>query len=200
MQAEGAPITTMYTQEFTSPQWHDDFLATTNNYHVAQDALSARGAFNHPLWLRRKLPRNVRIEFDCWSMSADGDIKVEFFGDGKSHAPSKEKVQYKATGYIAVFGGWNNTRSILAKRDEHGRVGVTLQERRAPKVVKGKHYHWKITRKGKVIHWYIDNMKTPFLTLRDNTPLEGKTHAYFAFNNWQSDTWFDNVKISPLHE
>ena len=35
---------------------------------------SAKGAKNHPLWLKRKLPRDVRIEFDTWSTDRRGDI------------------------------------------------------------------------------------------------------------------------------
>ena len=49
---------------------------------------------------------DVQVEFDCWSNTDDGDIKVEFFGDGQSHAATKEKVQYKLrlAGHIAMSG------------------------------------------------------------------------------------------------
>ncbi len=195
---EGEPITTTFADDFERSDLGSDFFATTNNYQLVNGALSAKGAFNHPLWLTRKLPRNVSIEFDCWSGSADGDIKVEFFGDGQSHAATKEKVQYKATGYVAVMGGWNNSKSLLARRDEHGVEGKDLSQRTSPKVEVGKRYHWKITRKGPQVSWYVDDMNTPFLQFHDAKPLEGTHQAYFAFNNWQSDTWFDNLKISAL--
>ncbi len=195
---EGAPITASFADDFERSNLGDNYFATTENYQLVNGALSAKGAFNHPLWLTKTLPHNVSIEFDCWSNSAAGDIKIEFFGDGKSHAATKEKVQYKATGYVAIMGGWNNSKSLLARRDEHGKAGEDLIARTAPKVVLGKRYHWKITRLGDTLTWYVDDMKTPFLEFTDARPLTGDAQAYLGFNNWESDTWFDNLSIRAL--
>lgn len=195
---EGEPITSVFEDDFERSDLGDSYFATTQNYQLVNGALSAKGAFNHPLWLTRKLPKNVSIEFDAWSNTDDADIKVEIFGDGQSHAATKEKVAYKATGYVAVFGGWNNSNSILARRDEHGKAGVDLEQRRAPKVVVGKRYHWKLTRQDNTLSWFVDDMETPFLRFEDKSPLSGAGQDYFAFNNWQSDSWFDNLRISPL--
>jgi len=195
---EKPPITATFSDDFERSELGDSYFATTDNYQIVNGALSAKGAYNHPLWLTRKIPRDVRIEFDCWSNSSDGDIKIEFLGDGKSHAPTKKKVQYKATGYVAILGGWNNSKSLLARQDEHGREGRDLRSRTSPKVVVGKRYHWKIERQGSTIRWYVDAMETPFLQFDDAHPLQGDTQAYFGFNNWQSDTWFDNLVIAPL--
>ena len=46
------------------------------------------------------------------------------------------------------------------------------------------------------ITWTIDQQ--PFLVLDDPNPLEGPGHEYFGFNNWEADTWFDNLVITPL--
>jgi hypothetical protein len=195
---EGAAITELFEDDFERSDLGTNYFATTDNYQLVNGALSAKGAFNHPLWLTKKLPANVSIEFDAWSSSDDADIKVEFYGDGQSHAATKEKVAYKATGYIAVFGGWSNSKSLLARRDEHGETGVDLVARSAPKVVIGQRYHWKITRQDNTLSWFIDDMATPFLRFEDKAPLTGALQAYFAFNNWQSDSWFDNLRIEPL--
>lgn len=195
---EGTPIRSTFEDDFERGSLGENYFATTDNYQLVNGALSAKGAFNHPLWLTKKLPRNVSIEFDAWSNSSDADIKVELFGDGQSHAATKEKVAYKATGYVAVLGGWANSNSLLARRDEHGKPGVDLEQRKLPKVVVGQRYHWKLTRVGNTLSWFVDNMETPFLRLDDKSPLEGVSQAYFAFNNWQSDSWFDNLRITPL--
>jgi len=34
--------------------------------------------------------------------------------------------------------------------------------------------------------------------MSDPNPLQGRGHDHFGFNNWQSDLWFDNLKITPL--
>src|SRR5262249_60210710 len=76
----------------------------------------------HPAWLRKRLPHDVRIEFDCTSASPDGDLKVELFGDGETfqsdEAVRKDEI-YVASGYVLIFGGWRNSRSVLVRENEH---------------------------------------------------------------------------------
>ncbi len=187
------PVTEVWADDFLRKEIGTNYYPTASNYKIVDGALSTQGAFNHPLWLRKKLPRDVSIEFDCWSNSKDGDIKIELFGDGHTYA--KNKGQYTSSGYAIVMGGWSNTISIIARRNEHGK---DRKERRAPRVVKGKKYHWKLVRRGTKLDWFVDDMATPFLSMDDPEPLEGPGHEYFAFTNWQSDSWFDNLTITPL--
>ena len=51
-----------------------------------------RGAVNHPLWLRKRLPRDVVVELDVMSKSQAGDIKIELFGDGESFDPDQGDI------------------------------------------------------------------------------------------------------------
>ena len=152
--------------------------------------LHIRGARNHPLWLRRVLPRDVRIEFDVKSVTNDGDIKVEVFGDGSSHA---QRESYTATSYVVIFGGWNNSQNVLARMDEHGADRAVGSQRQ---VEMNKEYHFKIERKGDTITAWVDGQE--LVSLKDDEPLEGRGHDHFAFNNWQSDLYFDNLVITPL--
>lgn len=169
------------------------FYATGDGYRVEHGALSARGAHNHPLWLRKRLPRDVRIELDAWSNEPRGDIKIELFGDGHSYDP--DGGRYTGTGYELIFGGWYNTRSVIARLDEHGN---DLVQRTEPKVVAKQHYHWRIERQRNTLTWFIDDMTAPFLRYEDPRPLEGAGHEYLGVNNWEADTWFDNLVIVPL--
>lgn len=189
---EQPPITERWENSFDDGL-EDVFYATGDGYHVEGGALSARGAHNHPLWLRKKLPRDVRIELDAWSSEARGDIKIEVFGDGRSYDP--DGGRYTATGYEVIFGGWYNSRSILARLDEHGNDVV---QRTEPKVIANRRYHWRIERKRNTLAWFVDDMTTPFLSYEDPRPLEGPGHEYLGVNNWETDTWFDNLVIAPL--
>ena len=187
------PVTEEWKDTFERGDIGGDYYKSGPGYDVSSGALNAKGAHNHPLWLRKKLPRDVRIELDCWSNEERGDIKVEVFGDGKSYDP--DGGAYMATGYALVFGGWFNSKSIIARLDEHGKdvvQNVTL------KVQPTRRYHWRIERIGKKLTWWVDDMQTPFLVLDDPAPLENQGHEYFGFNNWESDTWFDNLVITPL--
>ena len=187
------PITSQWYDGFERSELGDSYRATGDGYGVSAGQVTAKGAHNHPLWLRRKLPRNARIEFDAWSTEARGDIKVEIYGDGQSYDP--DGGRYTATGYEVIFGGWYNTKSIIARMDEHG---TQMAQRADVKVIPGKHYHWRIERTVGTIKWFIDDMEKPFLEYVDPHPLEGAGHEYFALNNWETDTWFDNLVITPL--
>jgi hypothetical protein len=189
---EQPPITQAWSHDFATGLG-DAFYATGDGYHVERGALSAHGAHNHPLWLRRKLPREVRIDLDAWSTEPRGDIKVEVFGDGHSYDP--DGGRYTATGYELIFGGWYNAKSIIARLDEHGN---DIVQRTEPKVVANQHYHWRIERRGRAITWFVDELTTPFLRYDDPRALDGSGHEYFGFNNWETDTWFDNLVITPL--
>jgi len=191
--ADPPPITSTWYDGFDRGDLGVNYRATGDGYRLRAEQLSAKGAYNRPLWLRKKLPRNVRIDLEAWSTEPRGDIKIELFGDGRSFDP--DRGSYTATGYVLIFGGWHNSQSMIAKRDEHGEDVVT---RRDVKVVPGKHYHWRIERRGNVLRWFIDDMTRPFLELTDPQPLEGEGHEYFGFNNWETDTWFDNLEITPL--
>ena len=187
------PITAPWTDNFERNTPGRNYYKTGPGYTVDDHALNARGAHNHPLWLRKKLPRDVRIEFDCWSNEERGDIKVEVFGDGHPYDP--DGGRYTATGYEVIFGGWFNAKSIIARLDEHGKDMV---ENTTVKVQPTRHYHWRIERIGKKLTWYVDDLQKPFLVLDDPAPLENQGHEYFGFNNWETDTWFDNLVIAPL--
>jgi len=185
------PITTPFEDSFERSELGPDYLATSQKaYRIEGGALVARMAYNHPLWLRRPLPPNATIELDCWSESDAGDLKVEAWGDGHSHA--NDRGGYTSTAYNFIFGGWHNQLSTLARLDEHG---GDRQVQREPHVVKGKRYHWKITRQGRRIDWLIDGQ--PFLSFDDPAPLEGSDHAHFAFNDWEAELHFDNLRIVP---
>ena len=184
-------ITDSFTDSFERDELGSDYYATSNDaYSLSNGSLRAMGGYNRPLWLRRRLPDAATIEVDAWSQSPAGDIKVEIYGDGKSYDP--DKGAYMSTGYVLVMGGWNNSKSLIARLDEHGKDVAT---RTSPKVEIGRRYHWKIQRNGGRIDWYVDDMTVPFLTLEDPTPLTGDGHGYFSFNNWESDVGFDNLVI-----
>ena len=122
----------------------------------------------------------------------------ELFGDGHSYDP--DGGAYMATGYEIIFGGWYNQKSIIARMDEHGH---DMASRTDVKVVPNQHYHWKIERRGGKVSWWIASpaasITAPsFLVYDDPHPLENTGHEYLGFNNWETDTWFDNLVVTPL--
>jgi len=168
-----------------------DWLDTSDGaYSIENGELLAQGARNKPLWLKHKLPRNSRVEFTARSASKAVDIKVELYGDGKSYA---KKASYTATSYVVILGGWNNTRSIIARMDEHGK---DRKVRKEPRGETGKTYRFALTRRGGLLSWLLDGK--PFLELDDPDPLAGSGHEHLAINNWESEVYFDDLAVYEL--
>lgn len=200
--AASAPLlVAVFRDAFARDVLGADFHATSPAWRVQDGQLCARGARNHPVWLRRRLPPNARIEFAAVSRSPDGDIKVEAWGDGAAHATS---LSYRdATSYLAVLGGWKNRLHVLARLDEHGpdRIAVEVKPTetspaRAP-VVPGRTYRFRIERAdGRTLRWYVDD--TLVASLADPAPLAGAGHDRFAFNGWEAEVCFDDLAITPL--
>lgn len=142
---------------------------------------------NKGIWLKGiSLPANVRMEFD--STSTKGNLAA-FPGDTKFEFGGKEYVH--ASGYIVLFGGWNNQTNAIARGDEHkqGQLVVDSEKR----VEEDKKYHWTVIKYNNNISWYLDGK--PFLSVKDESPSDG---GDFGFNNWNSRVYFDNVKIFAL--
>lgn len=180
-----------FADSFERPELGGDWRDTGGDYRVADGKLVARNAYNHPLWLRKRLPHDVAIEIDVQSRSAVGDIKLELFGDGESFDP--DRGGYVSTGYVFIFGGWQNSLSVICRNNEHdqGRKSSRSDMRVEP----GRTYHFTITRKGGHLDWRIDG--APFLAWTDPAPLTGHGHEYLAVNDWEAEVLFDNISIAP---
>jgi hypothetical protein len=195
-------LTEPLREDFSQAQLSDAWRPTVGGaWKVKEGKLCGRGAHNRGVWLKRRLPRNVRIEFTAVSYSPDGDLKAEFFGDGRSGARG---VTYdNATGYLVIFGGWKNSLHVLARLDEHGADRKVLSvegegtEPRTKPVEEGRSYRFLVERRdGKALRWSVDGVER--LIFDDPQPLFGPGHEHFGFNEWESEACFDDLTITPL--
>ncbi len=191
----------VFFDDFERPSLGSDYAATSAVWGLEGGRLCARAARNRPVWLRRRLPRNVRVEFDAETAAPDGDIKVELFGDGKSRARSNAYID--ATSYLLIYGGWKNRFHVLARLDEHAadrlelRVEPSSSEPRALPVLPNRRYRFRLERlDGETLRWFVDGVA--LFGFRDPEPLHGEGHEYFAFNDWETPVCFDNLRIEPL--
>jgi hypothetical protein len=225
-----------YEDKFDRASIGDAWWSNGGHWRIVEGQLYSPGVGNNPLWLKARLPPDVRIEFDARSEGPDGDVKWELDGDGRTHA----------TGYIFLFGAWHNRESRICKLDEHGFTSEETREQLAilarplpremdlidrlrepfaawsarrdlariqegkyyrsetPFVVKrtdlhvekGRTYHMVVTKQGGILRWAIDGQ--PALEMVDPAPLSGSGHDRFGFSSWSNDTYFDNLRITPL--
>jgi len=197
--AEGGPDSTAAP---AFPEPGPDWIATGPGiWHIEAGRLCGEHAQNHGIWLKRVLPVNARIEFDAVSQSPDGDVKAEYWGDGRSYATALSYTN--ATSYLTILGGWHNKYQVLARINEHGndRKEITVDPKsddpREKPVVPGQRYHFKVERSdGKTVKWWVDGNE--MLSYVDPAPLAGVGHDHFGFNDWDVKVCFDNVRVVPL--
>ncbi|HKB77478.1 MAG TPA: hypothetical protein VKC58_12840, partial [Myxococcales bacterium] len=106
-----------FRDDFERATLGETYWSNGGHWRIVRGQVYSPGVGNNPLWLKARLPRDVRIEFDVRSEAPDGDIKWEAFGDGRNHA----------TGYIFIFGGWHNREVRIAKLDEHAPTDAELR-------------------------------------------------------------------------
>ncbi len=233
-----APVTAAvpYEDKFDRASLGDQWWSNGGHWRIVDGQVFSPGVGNNPLWLKARLPADVRVEFDVRSEGADGDIKWEMFGDGRTHS----------TGYLFLFGAWRNRESRIAKLDEHAftpdelKAQLAATARPVPrqldffeamagpfeqwrakrdldrlqsgkfyggetpfvvkrmdlKVDRGHTYHMVVTKKGTLLRWESDGQLA--IEMNDPAPLSGNGHDRFGFSSWSNDTYFDNLKITPL--
>lgn len=194
-------ITAPFEDTFDRGDLGPDWNALSAAWRITNGRLCGRGARNKGIWLLRKLPVNARIEVDAFAEHADGDLKLEAWGDGVSGATSASYTN--ATSYLLILGGWKNTKHVLARIDEHGddRLEMDVEpgadDERARPVEVGQAYRFKIERgDGKTVTWSVNGLT--YFELTDPEPLAGPSHEHLGFNDWDVPVCFDNLKITPL--
>jgi len=210
--SDPAPLAEVpYRNDFSAPALGKEWRARGGDWRIVDGRLFNDGAHNVPLWLSAALPRDVRVTFTAESLSPAVDLKFEIFGDGEHHQ----------SGYVVILSGWNNTKSIIARLDEHGPVRTPQQTETLRKEVEAsperavrsyadrretverlhrgqpnKHYRFRFERRGPLLQLYIDDQL--HLEYYDPSPLAGPGHDRFAFNNWASKVLFDDLEIVGL--
>ena len=197
----GAPITAVYEDDFARTELGPDWNVLSPKWRITAGQLCGRGAKNRGVWLLRRLPTNARIELDAIAESAEGDIKLELWGDGMTGAT---QVSYtNATSYLLILGGWRNTKHVLARLDEHGEDRLELDvepnsdDERARPISAGQPYRFSIERRdGRTLAWSVNGQE--YFDFTDPDPLFGEGHEHLGFNDWDAPVCFDNLKITPL--
>ena len=177
-----ATKTVPFSDDFDRTELGSDWLASGGQWTIENGEIHTSGANNAPLFLKVALPKDVVVELDVFSETPLVDSKVELMTDGRTHQ----------SGYVFVLGGWSNTISVIARRDEHG---TDRQERKPTGVVGARWYHWRLEKKGGEVRWLIDGK--PYLSFSDPEPIDGPGHDRLALNNWQNRLRFDHLRIYP---
>ena len=188
----------VFQDNFERPSLGTDWVARTPNWRLEGGEVVNTFAKNAGLWLTRELPKgDVRIEFDVRSdpyprKGNDGKSHEVFEGDLKCEAFNL--AQKHQSGYVFIFGGWQNSRNRIARLEEHGKgTGARVVDGPGLKVEPSKTYRMKVLRVGKVLGWYAGERYLAHMV--DDDLIQG---PWFGFNNWTSHLTFDNLAVYAL--
>ncbi len=176
----------IFQDDFERKGLGDKWRTQSDTWRIVDGRVADQGAKNRGLWLTVALPQEVRVEFDAWSLTPPdgspfrGDMKCEAFGASLAHQ----------SGYVFIFGGWENRVSVIARRDEHAN---NRKERTGTRVEADRRYHWTLLRQQGQVSWLLDGKA--YMSYEDPNPVGGTA---FGFNNWISHLRFDNVKVYDL--
>jgi len=187
------PIVSDFSEAFERETPGSDWRDSGGHWRIVNGELATGSAHHHPIWLRKKLPTDISLEFDARPSGPNGDIRVVIFGDGKSANPDSDGCQ--STGYELVFGGRKNKLSELCRGGQPG--GGHQGARTDWPVISGQTYHFYVTRKEGLVSWYIGGHD--MMAWQDPNPLSGPGHDAFAFDGGDGEVFFDNLVVGPFH-
>lgn len=174
----------VFSDDFERETFGENWLTASDMWTIEAGEVVVANARNEGLWLQFPLPNDVRVSFDARALSEEGDLKFEVFTDGRTHQ----------SGYVGIFGGWDNRLNIIARLDEHGDDRLVGAEGHQVEV--DRTYRFEIERTGSDVVWRVDGEH--FITFEDAEPLVGVGHQFFGFNDWESPVRFDNVEVWDL--
>ena len=191
----GTPV---FQDNFERSQFGPKWRLESRGWRITEGGVTNTSARNKGVWLLEKLPQgDLRIEFSVTSTAfektqKDGQKKRVFPGDIKCEAFNKEPTHQ--TGYIFIFGGWNNTVNRIARLEEHGTgPGAHVADGKRLAVKADHAYRMKIVRIGNTMAWFADDQLLVQMT--DGELIRG---AHFGFNNWEAHLRFDDLAVYSL--
>ena len=184
---DGKKKTLIFSDDFNRTELGPHWQKQGGEWRIEEGAVYSPTAHNRNLVLTAvALPENALIELTLWSRSPFVDVKFNAWGDGNIHD--------HGDGYSFILGGWKNRVSVIARLDEHEKNRV---EDRTTRLQPNERYRITVIRLGKKIWWFVND--DIFLAYHDPKPLSANTgYRYFSFANWESEAFFDDIRIFSL--
>ena len=88
----------LFRDDFERSELGPEWIQTGPGATLEHGLLKLEDLHNHPVWLERALPDDLRVEFDAWATTEEGDVKVELAGDGRSVALARRLGERRQLG------------------------------------------------------------------------------------------------------
>ncbi len=174
-------------ERFDNPKkvW-DRWEVNGGQYELKKGRLRLYGGEPQLLLLKRFMPLEVRIEFDCH----EEGVYLNDIGCIMNALRCDTGWDMSVSGYAFKWGAYTNSFNVLTRCDNK------IWNEAASPVVPGQSYHVRVERIGSRLRMLVDNRE--IFSVVDPEPLTGANRTLVGLLGWIADTTYTRVRIYTL--
>ncbi|NCC49840.1 MAG: hypothetical protein EOM20_01360 [Spartobacteria bacterium] len=174
-------------EDFSNPQaLLDNWEIIGGQYEFKNGEFRLYGGEPQLLLLKRQLPGDIRIEFECRQDS----VYLNDVGCFMSGILSENRKWVSASGYEFKYGGYDNSMNVLMRSDQ------TIWSQMASPLKQNELYRVCAERVGPHMRFVVNNREVFDLT--DADPLSGSDRTAIGILGWIASTWFKRIRVYSL--
>jgi len=172
--------------DFTSDKFLENWEVIGGRYSIKDGELRLNGGEPQILLLKRDLPGDIRIEYECHQESAYLNDVSCFM----SSVRSSNRKEIPSSGYEFKYGAYDNSLNLLMRSDRR------IWSESASPIARGQLYHVLAERIGSRLRLVVNNQEIFRVTDRD--PLSGPDRTAVGTVGWIADTRYRRIRVYCL--
>ena len=172
--------------DFTSPNALAHWEPVGCSCEIVEGELRVFDGDLQMLLLKRDLPGDVRIEFECRLVGT----YLNDLGCMLGAISSKNAWDTSVSGYAFKYGAYTNTLNVVTRCDRR-----IWSEQAAP-LVAGRYFHMRVERVGGRLRMFVDGREV--CTVTDPEPLTGANRTVVGLLGWVADKRYRRIRVSSL--
>ncbi len=173
-------------EDFMGENWRDRWEVVGGQVESKAGELRLHGGEPQLLLLKRDVPGDVRIEFDC----RQEGLYLNTVGCFCSSVRSANRKEIPSSGYELKYGAYENTMNVLMRSDKK------VWSQRAAPLTRGEEYHVRAERVGSRLRMLVNDAEV--FRFVDPDPLSGADRTAVGILGWMADTVFTQIRIYSL--
>ena len=173
-------------EDFTQPGFASRWEVIGGQYELKPGELKITGGDPQILLLKKDVPGDVRIEFEC----SQDSVYLNDISCFMSSIHSDNHREIPSSGYEFKIGGYDNSQNLLLRADQK------MAGQLASPLTRGKTFKVRAERAGSKIRLSVNNEEIFRITDRD--PLSGPDRGAVGVHGWMAETRYSRIRIYQL--
>ena len=173
-------------EDFTQPDFTARWEVIGGQYELKPGELKITGGDPQVLLLKKDVPGDVRIEFEC----SQDSVYLNDISCFMSATCSENGRDVPPSGYEFKFGGYDNSQNLLLRTDQK------MATQSVSPISRGKKYKVRAERVGSKMRLSVNNEEIFRVTDRD--PLSGADRGAVGVHGWMAETRYTRIRVYQL--